>query len=147
MQRVRGAFSPSTGATIDSRSGILPQSRFQGDTTCFALALFLHDPIRGNGGLYLDAAWTFDHGVPLPLRFGDVIATVLKRILPPGCRTYGGDPLDLADLSYRSEVWKTSDSMTSPTCGYVAMRLGIKNYRLVVISKHYTAPSGTQGAR
>jgi hypothetical protein len=104
------------------------------------LVLVTHDPLTGNGGGYIDAAWTFDRGVPGSLfnDADDAIGRALKTVLPSGCTIDRGDPLDLENLTYKSELWKPSDSMAQPTCGSVVLKLGIQNHRIAVVSKQYT---------
>ena len=107
--------------------------------------LFTNDLLPGNAGGRLDAAWTFDRGVPVSLLSpadgeNSPIVRAFEGLLPRGCqiRAHGGDPLDLANFTFESDVWNPHDSMAEPTCGHVALNLGIKNHRLVVVDKKYT---------
>jgi hypothetical protein len=107
--------------------------------------LFTNDLLSGNAGARLDAAWTFDRGAPASLLSpadgaNSPIVRAFEGTLPRGCqiRGHGGDPLDLANFTFEADVWKSDDSMAEPTCGHVALKLGVNNHRLVVVSKRYT---------
>jgi hypothetical protein len=100
--------------------------------------LITHDRVTGNGGYYIDGAWAFDDGVPVSLnQANDEIERALKTVLPSGCTIDRGDPLDLKNLTYKSELWKPGDNMAEPTCGSVVLKLSIQSHRIVVVSKQY----------
>lgn len=105
-----------------------------------ARVLYIHDPLAGNGGLYMDDAWTFNRGVPIRLRFNHLVGPVVKQMLPKGCALpWRGDPLSLRDFTYRAALIPAGKwSGAQPRCGSVFLQLGIRNHNLVILSEQYT---------
>lgn len=104
--------------------------------------LYVHDPVRGNGGYYSDAAWTFDGGVPVRLRFEGLIDQTFKEVAPQGCRLpTTGDPLNLEKLTYHADLVPNVKSALGgyyPSCGSLDIRFGFRNHKLVIVHKQYS---------
>ena len=106
--------------------------------------LLTSDLLSGSAADHLDVAWVWAGAAPASLLSpmdgtNSPISDAVQQLLPPGCVFFpAGDPLDLENLTYKSDVWKSTDSKAEPTCGHIELQLGIRNHKLVVLDKRYT---------
>lgn len=99
--------------------------------------LFTRCPITGTAGIIEEKYWIWNHieDKPVELKHCEVTSDALKRILPAGYRACGR--FDIRSLSMEGYVQRPDDHKTAATGGLIALKYGIDNFSLQVISYTY----------
>jgi len=97
--------------------------------------LVSRDPdINGNGGIVVQAYWTFDEMGPISIDFESLISSTLHRLVPEGTDSYTSMGFSIEKMVYDNEVWKEADSHAGPSGGHITIQFALKNHRPVVVS-------------
>lgn len=103
-------------------------------------------PISGTGALYEEEYWSFTAAGPVPLAANEVVAAALKTLLPPGYGVWKGYGLNMERLCYAMPVWKPGDGNCCPTGGSVYLKFALRNGRLIVTNRRYSASADAHAA-
>jgi hypothetical protein len=101
----RGQFRPVVWTLADSDLSFAPSTVVH---LSDATVLVNRERISGTGNFFYEDYFVFDgsSGLPVRLEFDTVIASELKRILPPGAGVRKGGGFNIQSLQYKQNVWK-----------------------------------------
>lgn len=100
--------------------------------------LVTHDVTPGTGGYTLDGAWILENGAPFSLLDSaeEAIERANNEIVPPQCRIRPDrNGLDLRTFRARGQLQPITENTGAACDGEVELGLGIRNKRVVVVSK------------
>jgi hypothetical protein len=101
--------------------------------------LFTRSPITGTGGIVEERYWVWNEieNKPVDLKTDDVTCDALAQVLPARHYLAYGGFFDINSLSLEGPVRRPGDYNCCPTGGWIALKYGIDNFSLQVISHTY----------
>ena len=131
------AEGPDAGPQTIERSYI--------DTHGSENVLVTHDPVAGNGGIFDQAYWTFDHEGPILDDFFKLIDSTLRERIAGSTDAYTSFGFIIRDMLYDNEVWKDGDGHAGPSGGHITIKFAFVDHKPVVVGV-WVGPPGSRAA-